>query len=247
MTQTILVVDDEKHIIQLVKLYLSNEGYQVETAADGRDALDKIRVVRPDLIVLDLMLPGVGGLEICRQVRQESDVPIIMLTARDESEDRVAGLELGADDYVTKPFNPRELAARVKAVLRRTTGMGAGQRPLEVGNVRVDPDRHEVTIGDRRVELRPKEFELLTVLARRPGVVLPRERLRQLVWGPDFYGDPRTVDVHITWLRDKLSGATARIQTVWGVGYKLVESDGTDDPLEGGRRARRERASAENS
>src|SRR4051794_19734335 len=246
MSQTVLVVDDEKHIVQLVKLYLGNEGYQVEVAHDGQDALEKARLVKPDLIVLDLMLPKVSGLEVCRQLRQESDVPIIMLTARDESEDRVAGLELGADDYVTKPFNPRELAARVKAVLRRTTGMGAGQRPLEVGNVRVDPDRHEVTIGDRRVELRPKEFELLTVLARRPGVVLPRERLRQLVWGPDFYGDPRTVDVHITWLRDKLSGATARIQTVWGVGYKLVESDGTDDPLEGGRRARRERASAEN-
>ncbi len=240
MSQTILVVDDEKHIVQLVKLYLTNEGYQVETAGDGQEALDKNRILRPELIVLDLMLPGIGGLEVCRQIRQESDVPIIMLTARDESEDRVAGLELGADDYVTKPFNPRELAARVKAVLRRTTGMGAGQRPLEVGDLRVDPDRHEVTIGDRRVDLRPKEFELLTVLARRPGVVFPRERLRQLVWGPDFYGDPRTVDVHITWLRDKLSGASARIQTVWGVGYKLVESDGTEEAAgEGGRRSRR--------
>ena len=225
MPHTILVVDDEKHIVQLVKLYLGNEGYHVETAYNGREALDKVRQLRPDLIVLDLMLPELGGLEICRQLRQETDVPIIMLTARDEPEDRVAGLELGADDYVTKPFNPRELAARVKAVLRRTAGMGAGQRPLEVGDLRIDPDRHEVTIAGRRVDLRPKEFDLLTVLARRPGVVFPRERLRQLVWGPDFYGDPRTVDVHITWLRDKLSGATARIQTVWGVGYKLVEAE----------------------
>jgi DNA-binding response OmpR family regulator len=225
MSQTVLVVDDEKHIVQLVKLYLGNEGYQVEVAHDGQDALEKARLMKPDLIVLDLMLPKVSGLEVCRQLRQESDVPIIMLTARDESEDRVAGLELGADDYVTKPFNPRELAARVKAVLRRTHGMGAGQRPLEVGDVRVDPDRHEVTVGGKTVELRPKEFDLLTVLARRPGVVFPRERLRQLVWGPDFYGDPRTVDVHITWLRDKLSGATAKIQTVWGVGYKLVEGE----------------------
>ena len=225
MSQTVLVVDDERHIVQLVKLYLTNEGYQVEVAHDGQEALDKVRLVRPDLIVLDLMLPNVSGLEICRQLRQESDVPIIMLTARDEPEDRVAGLELGADDYVTKPFNPRELAARVKAVLRRTRGMGAGQRPLEVGDLRIDPDRHEVTVAGRTVELRPKEFDLVTVLARRPGVVFPRERLRQLVWGPDFYGDPRTVDVHITWLRDKLSGATARIQTVWGVGYKLVEGE----------------------
>jgi two-component system alkaline phosphatase synthesis response regulator PhoP len=228
MAHTVLVVDDEKHIVQLVKLYLSNEGYHVEVAYDGQEALEKARSLRPDLIVLDLMLPGTGGLEVCRQLRQESDVPIIMLTARDEPEDRVAGLELGADDYVTKPFNPRELAARVKAVLRRTTGMGAGQRPLEVGDLRIDPERHEVTVAGRRVELRPKEFELLTVLARRPGVVFPRERLRQLVWGPDFYGDPRTVDVHITWLRDKLSGAKARIQTVWGVGYKLVEAETPD-------------------
>ncbi|HZU07435.1 MAG TPA: response regulator transcription factor [Chloroflexota bacterium] len=228
MAHTVLVVDDEKHIVQLVKLYLSNEGYHVEVAYDGQEALEKARLLRPDLIVLDLMLPGTGGLEVCRQLRQESDVPIIMLTARDEPEDRVAGLELGADDYVTKPFNPRELAARVKAVLRRTTGMGAGQRPLEVGDLRIDPERHEVTVAGRRVELRPKEFELLTVLARRPGVVFPRERLRQLVWGPDFYGDPRTVDVHITWLRDKLSGAKARIQTVWGVGYKLVEAETPD-------------------
>jgi DNA-binding response OmpR family regulator len=225
MPQTVLVVDDEKHIVQLVKLYLTNEGYVVDVAYNGQEALEKTRLLRPDLIVLDLMLPEVGGLEVCRQLRQESDVPIIMLTARDESEDRVAGLELGADDYVTKPFNPRELAARVKAVLRRTTGMGGGPRPMEVGNLRIDPERHEVSVGGRQVDLRPKEFELITVLARRPGVVFPRERLRQLVWGPDFYGDPRTVDVHITWLRDKLSGATARIQTVWGVGYKLVEAE----------------------
>ena len=224
MAQRILVVDDEKHIVQLVKLYLGNEGYQVEVAYNGREALDKARQLRPDLIVLDLMLPETSGLEVCRQLRQESDVPIIMLTARDEAEDRVAGLELGADDYVTKPFNPRELAARVKAVLRRTTGLGATQRVLEVGDVRIDPDRHEVTVGGRRVDLRPKEFELLSVLARRPGVVFPRERLCQLVWGPDFFGDQRTVDVHITWLRDKLRGATARIETVWGVGYKLVET-----------------------
>jgi DNA-binding response OmpR family regulator len=226
MAQRILVVDDEKHIVQLVKLYLTNEGYQVEVATSGREALDKARQLRPDLIVLDLMLPELSGLEVCRQLRQESDVPIIMLTARDEAEDRVAGLELGADDYVTKPFNPRELAARVKAVLRRSTGVGTSQRVLEVGDIRIDPDRHEVTVGGRRVDLRPKEFELLSVLARRPGVVFPRERLCQLVWGPDFFGDQRTVDVHITWLRDKLRGASARIETVWGVGYKLVEADG---------------------
>ncbi len=225
MAQTVLVVDDEKNIVQLVKLYLTNEGYQVEVAHDGRAALEKTRLLRPDLIVLDLMLPQVGGLEITRQLRQESDVPIIMLTARDESEDRVAGLELGADDYVTKPFNPRELAARVKAVLRRTAGMGAGQRPLEVGDLRVDPDRHEVTVGERRVELRPKEFDLLATLAGSPGVVFERERLLQLAWGYDYYGDSRTVDVHVTWLREKLAASQARIQTVWGVGYKLVTAD----------------------
>ena len=221
----VLVADDERNIQELARLYLSNDGFQVETASNGREALDKARALGPNLILLDLMMPEMDGWEVCRELRKESDIPIIILTARSDDVDKVVGLELGADDYVTKPFNPRELAARVKAVLRRTSGMGSGQRALEVGDLRIDPDRHEVTVAGRRVDLRPKEFELLSVLARRPGVVFPRERLCQLVWGPDFFGDQRTVDVHVTWLRDKLRGATARIETVWGVGYKLVEVD----------------------
>jgi DNA-binding response OmpR family regulator len=148
-----------------------------------------------------------------------------MLTARGDDVDKIVGLELGADDYMTKPFNARELVARVKAVLRRYSAGKAPEKVLQVGDLRIDPERHEVTIGERIVELRPKEFELLTTLARNPGVVFDRERLLKLAWGYDYYGDSRTVDVHVTWLREKLRESTARIQTVWGVGYKLVEAE----------------------
>jgi two-component system, OmpR family, alkaline phosphatase synthesis response regulator PhoP len=228
---TILVVDDEQHIAQLIELYLNAEGFRAVTAANGIEALAKIQDVRPALVILDLMMPGMDGWEVCRRARREGsgNVPIIILTARDDDVDKVVGLELGADDYVTKPFNPRELIARVKAVLRRTqSGQTSSSydvpatEVIEVGNLRIDVGRREVTVDGRKVELRPKEFDLLTALARTPGVVFARDRLLSLVWGYDYLGDSRTIDVHVTWLRDKLAGGSAEIQTVWGVGYKLV-------------------------
>jgi DNA-binding response OmpR family regulator len=222
MANTILVVDDEPNIVQLARLYLGNEGYHVEEAHDGRQALEKARAVNPDLVVLDIMMPEMDGLTVCRELRKTSSVPVIVLTARDDDIDKIVGLEVGADDYVTKPFNPRELVARVKAVLRRSQGAVAPQTVLEAGDIRLDPARREVSVGGRPVTLRAKEFDLLAAFMRYQGVVLDRERLLSLVWGQDFYGDTRTIDVHVAWLRDKLQGATARVQTVWGVGYKLV-------------------------
>ncbi len=223
MTSTILVVDDEKNIIQLTRLYLRNEGYKIEEAYDGKQALEKARLTNPDLIILDLMMPEMDGLSVCRELRKTSSVPIIILTARDDDVDKIVGLEVGADDYVTKPFNPRELVARVKAVLRRS--QGGGVQPdavLDVGDIHLDPGRREVTVAGRQIQLRAKEFDLLAAFMRYQGMVLDRERLLSLVWGQDFYGDTRTIDVHVAWLREKLSGAKARVQTVWGVGYKLV-------------------------
>jgi two-component system, OmpR family, alkaline phosphatase synthesis response regulator PhoP len=225
MPSTILVADDEKHIVQLIKLYLTNEGYQVETAADGQEALDKARRLRPDLVVLDLMMPRVDGWEVCRRLRKESNVPVIMLTARTEDVDKIVGLELGADDYVTKPFNPRELVARIKAVLRRTQAQTEPDVTLDVGNIHIDPARREVRVGGKPVQLRAKEFDLLLALAQEEGRVLTREALLSRVWGYTYLGDSRTVDVHVTWLRDKISGSTAQIQTVRGLGYKLVIPD----------------------
>ena len=224
MPSTILVVDDEKNIVQLARLYLNNEGFHVEAAYDGRQALEKARTVRPDLIVLDIMMPEVDGLTVCRELRKSSNVPIIILTARGDDVDRIVGLELGADDYISKPFNPRELVARVKAVLRRTQEQYAPREVLEADGLRLDAASREVTIEGRPVTLRAKEFDLLAAFLRHPGVVLDRERLLQMVWGADYYGDSRTIDVHVAWLRDKLQGARVQIQTVWGVGYKLVVS-----------------------
>jgi DNA-binding response OmpR family regulator len=222
MPNTILVVDDEKNIVQLARLYLGNDGFKVEEAYDGKQALEKARTVSPDLIVLDVMMPEMDGLSVCKELRKSSSVPVIILTARGDDVDKIVGLEIGADDYVTKPFNPRELVARVKAVLRRTQGSMSPDTVLEVGDVRLDPARREVTVGGKPVTLRAKEFDLLAAFMRHEGVVLDRERLLSIVWGQDFYGDTRTIDVHVAWLREKLSGATARVQTVWGVGYKLV-------------------------
>jgi DNA-binding response OmpR family regulator len=222
MPNTILVVDDEKNIVQLARLYLGNEGFKVEEAYDGKQALEKARTVNPDLVILDVMMPEMDGLTVCKELRKTSSVPVIILTARGDDVDKIVGLEIGADDYVTKPFNPRELVARVKAVLRRTQGSMSPDTVLEVGDVRLDPARREVTVGARPVALRAKEFDLLAAFMRHEGVVLDRERLLSIVWGQDFYGDTRTIDVHVAWLREKLSGATARVQTVWGVGYKLV-------------------------
>jgi DNA-binding response OmpR family regulator len=222
MANTILVVDDEKNIVQLARLYLSNEGFHVEEANDGKQALEKARSVNPDLIVLDIMMPEMDGLTVCKELRKTSNVPVIVLTARGDDIDKIIGLEVGADDYMTKPFNPRELVARVKAVLRRSQGAIAPEAVLEVGDIRLDPRRREVWVAGKPVTLRAKEFDLLTAFMRYQGHVLDRERLLSLVWGQDFYGDTRTIDVHVAWLREKLAGARARVQTVWGVGYKLV-------------------------
>jgi len=226
MSDTILIVDDEQRIIDLARMYLEQEGYTVKSATDGAIAYRQIREDEPELIVLDLMLPGMDGLEICRRVRAESDVPILMLTARSDDIDKIVGLELGADDYLTKPFNPRELVARVKAILRRGSSIerrGDGSAAATtIGNLTIDPDRRLIKVGDRTVDLRMKEFDLLMTLARDPGVVFSRERLLELVWGYDFAGETRTVDVHIAHLRHKLEGMTPAIETVWGVGYKLT-------------------------
>lgn len=221
----ILVVDDEKNIVQLVRMYLSNEGFEVEVTHDGRDALEKERQLKPRLIVLDLMLPGMSGLDVCKQIRKDSDVPIIMLTARGDDVDRIVGLELGADDYLPKPFNPRELVARVKAVLRRAQPIERPREAITLGNLSIDPGRREVIVGGKPVTLRAKEFDLLLTFIQNAGMVLDRERLLNLVWGFDYLGDSRTIDVHVTWLREKLSKSTCRIQTVWGVGYKLVNQE----------------------
>lgn len=219
---TILVVDDEPNIVELAKLYLEQEGYHVERVGNGSDALLKLNSAKPSLIVLDLMLPDIDGFEVCRQIRKKSDVPILMLTARKEDVDKIVGLELGADDYLTKPFNPRELVARVKAILRRyQSGLRPGQA-IEVGNLRIDSARHEATIDGQPLRLRTKEFDLLATLAQNLGVVLTRDRLLEMVWETDYYGETRTVDIHINHLRDKLSGANASIETVRGIGYKMT-------------------------
>jgi len=222
--ERILVVDDEANIIDLVTLYLEREGYRVDSAFDGATALEMIRNDEPSLVVLDIMLPEMDGFEVCRQVRATSEVPIIMLTARDEDIDKIVGLELGADDYLTKPFNPRELVARVKAILRRLErSERSDDQPLHIGDVTIDPARREVHIGDEEVTLRTKEFDLLLTFAEHPGIVLTREQLLNLVWGFDFYGQTRTVDVHIAHIRKRLANSKhVQIDTVTGVGYKLV-------------------------
>ena len=222
--ERILVVDDEANIIDLTRLYLEREGFQVETATDGVQALEKIHDLEPALVVLDIMLPKLDGFEVCRQTRTSSDVPIIMLTARDDDIDKIVGLELGADDYMTKPFNPRELVARVKAILRRAERVPqATDRPIHVGDVTIDPARREVVVGGESVGLRAKEFDLLMTFAEHKGIVLKREQLLDLVWGYDFYGQTRTVDVHVAHLRKRISNSkVVRIETVTGVGYKFI-------------------------
>jgi DNA-binding response OmpR family regulator len=231
MPNTILVVDDEKNIVQLARLYLDKEGFQVESAYDGEQALEKAKAVRPDLIILDIMMPGMDGLSVAKELRKTSNVPIIILTARGDDVDRIVGLELGADDYVTKPFNPRELVARVKAVLRRARQEEPSEPVFEANGLRLDIARREVTIEGEAVTLRAKEFDLLAAFMRHAGIVLDRERLLQMVWGSDYYGDTRTIDVHVAWLREKLARATrVKIQTVWGVGYKLVVDSGAEKP-----------------
>ena len=220
----VLVVDDEDHIVELARLYLSREGYEVDGVGDGSQALSRFGQLKPDLVVLDIMLPGTDGLTLCKEIRKQSQVPIIMLTARDEVTDKVVGLEVGADDYLTKPFHPQELVARAKALLRRSHNEADVPRLIRAGKLEVDIERHEVRLDQARVHLRPKEFDLLALLARHPGRVFQRSELLDLVWGYDFPGYTRTVDVHVQQLREKLAIAgvsNPSIQTVWGVGYRL--------------------------
>jgi len=216
----VLVADDETHIVELVSLYLRRAGYRVETAFDGEETLRKLRDLRPALLVLDIMMPGPDGLEICRKLRGR--IPVLLLTARSSDIDKIAGLRLGADDYVTKPFNPDELVARVDAVLRRAS-VEPQTRPerVQLGDLEVDMDRRETRVCGRTVPLTPKEFELLATFVRLPNVVLDRDRLLDLAWGTSFYA-LRTVDVHVARLRDKLKGSGVRIETVWGTGYRLA-------------------------
>lgn len=226
---TILVVDDEANIRNLVKAYLEAEGYSVHTAGDGEQALAAFRRYRPDLVVLDVMLPGMDGLEVLQHIRRESEAYVLLLTARSEEADRVIGLTVGADDYLTKPFSPRELVARVKAILRRGRSATPGDESvLRFAHVRIDSQRHQVWRDGQEIDLTALEFRLLKTLASYAGVVLSREQLLERVWGYDFYGDERVVDVHIGRIRQKLEPDPANprhILTVRGVGYKFE-----DDP-----------------
>jgi two-component system alkaline phosphatase synthesis response regulator PhoP len=219
--QTILVVEDEASIASFIALYLRNAGYSVRTAGTGAEGVRELDP-KVELVVLDLNLPDIDGIELCRRIRQGSDVPILMLTARDEDVDKIIGLEVGADDYMTKPFNPRELVARIKSILRRAS---VEQRAVESEQIRhgdllIDAGRREVHVGDQEIQLAPKEFDLLWELLDHRGLVLTRDQLLERVWGYTFAGDTRTVDVHVRQLRRKLGDASP-IVTVWGVGYKV--------------------------
>ena len=220
----ILIVDDEEKIRKLVRLYLEKEGFQVEEAEDGRVALEKFRAGQFSLLIVDLMMPDIDGWRVCRDIRESSLIPIIMLTARGEEFDRVLGLELGADDYLVKPFSTKELVARVKALLRRSIGqLHPVSSEITVGSLSIDKERHRVSISGEVINLTPLEFDLLFFLAKNRGRVFTREQLMETVWGYDFYGDARTVDTHVKKLREKLTPPEIRrmIVTVWGVGYKF--------------------------
>ncbi len=223
--QSVLVVEDESSIASFVALYLKNAGYAVRTAATGGEALSAVAAEQPDLVVLDLMLPDIDGIEVCKRIRQRSDLPILMLTARDEDVDKIIGLEVGADDYLTKPFNPRELVARVKSILRRAAPARRERESAVIkhGDLAIDAGRREVRVGEEEIQLAPKEFDLLWELLDHRGLVLTRDQLLERVWGYTFAGDTRTVDVHVRQLRRKLGDASP-IVTVWGVGYKVSPS-----------------------
>jgi DNA-binding response OmpR family regulator len=222
--QRIMVVDDDYNINQLIKLYLEKEGFTVEPYEEGTEALKSFKANPPSLVVLDIMLPGMDGWDICREIRKSSDVPIIMLTAKGETFDKVLGLELGADDYIVKPFDPKELIARIKAVLRRHKPAAFGiTKEVTYPNLTVNLSNYTVTYHGKELEFPPKELELLYFLASNPNKVFTREQLLEQVWGFDFFGDSRTVDVHIKRIREKLQDANDnwQIRTVWGVGYKF--------------------------
>ena len=218
----IVLVEDDPSVAELVTLYLKNAGFVVEHCATAAEARVAFALGAPACVVLDLGLPDADGIDLFKELRGRADTPVIALTARTEDAQKIAGLDAGMDDYLAKPFNPRELVSRVRAILRRASGMPGGGRVLRVGNLSVDHARHEVLVGERAVALRAKEFELLEAFCRQPGMVLTRDRLLEDVWGFAYPGETRTVDVHVKQLRDKLAGADAKIETVWGVGYKLV-------------------------
>ena len=222
--QTIMVVDDDPNIAQLVKLYLEKEGYEVTVETRGDDAMAALQKNPPSLMLLDVMLPGMDGWQVCREVRKVSNIPIIMLTAKDETFDKVLGLELGADDYIVKPFEMKELVARIKAVLRRLQTTETPGKELSLPGLTINISQYTVTFMGRELEMPPKELELLYFLASHPGMVFTREQLLEQVWGYDYFGDSRTVDVHVKRLREKLSEGEQMgwmIKTVWGVGYKF--------------------------
>ena len=224
MNSKILIVDDESNIVELIRLYLEKEGFFTVSAKNGTEALAKFRSENPDLIILDIMIPEPDGWQVCREIRRSSNVPIIMLTAKSETFDKVLGLELGADDYLTKPFEAKELVARVKAVLRRTeTKEGDQKKVITFENLSINIDNYELEINGKLIDVPPKELELLYFLASNPNRVYTREQLLEEVWGFDYFGDSRTVDVHIKRLREKLEGVEGnwQLKTVWGVGYKF--------------------------
>ena len=231
LADRVLVVDDEPALVELVAFNLRKAGFDVVTAADGPAALEAVRAWSPQAVVLDVMLPGLDGFDVCREMRRFSAVPVLMLTARKEEVDRVVGLEIGADDYLTKPFSPRELVARVRALLRRVrldredAGAAGGAGSVEAGPLRIDLDKHEVSVAGRTVDLTRTEFRLLSHMAAHPGRVYSREDLLRVIWGEDFFGDERTVDVHIRHLREKVEPDPARpamVLTVRGVGYRFA-------------------------
>ena len=222
----ILIIEDDPRIAQLIRAYLERDGHRTLVARDGREGLRLFGEEQPDLIVLDLMLPGIHGRDVCRAIRTHSTVPILMLTALDGERDVVEGLDLGADDYITKPFKPAELVARTRAALRRAAGPAAVAREVMVGPLKLRTQERVACVGERQIELRAKEFDLLLALASRPNVVIPREQLIHHVWGRDYDVESRTIDVHINRLRSHLAGTGVEIETVRGVGYRLSAEGG---------------------
>lgn len=222
--ELVLIVDDEPSIVELAQMYLEQDGFNVESAGDGKAALEAVEKFQPALIVLDIMLPEIDGLEVCRKLRAaDNPVLILMLTARDEDIDKIVGLELGADDYMTKPFNSRELVARVKALLRRThRPADSSKEVIQLGDMSIDPARREVRVKGKVIDMRTQEFDLLMTMAEHQGLVLMRDQLLDLAWGYEYFGQTRTVDVHVAHLRKKLAESDVKIETVTGVGYKLI-------------------------
>ncbi len=222
-TNTVLVVDDDKNICELVRLYLAKEGYNTACAYDGKRALEMVEELKPSAVVLDIMLPEIDGIEVLKQIRQNRSIPVIMLTAKGETIDKVLGLELGADDYVVKPFEPKELMARLKAVLRRSEGSNADDGEVAFDKLSLNMSTYELKIDGNRIDIPPKELELLNYLCIHPNKVFTRDQLLDEVWGYEYFGDSRTVDVHVKRLREKVEGVSDKwsLKTVWGVGYKF--------------------------